>query len=130
MREREFPIAEKHAQLAIDMFHEIGDRHGEAEAVHRLGLIEMQRGNMESAHELFDRSLEVDRAAGERTFFRGEYERHVGFVLMHRGDFNALSLIDVRRAQSMRACSQQVRLGPLLSNSADWRKQGRTCGTG
>jgi tetratricopeptide (TPR) repeat protein len=86
MREREFPIAEKHAQLAIDMFHEIGDRHGEAEAVHRLGLIEMQRGNMESAHELFDRSLEVDRAAGERTFFRGEYERHVGFVLMHRGD--------------------------------------------
>lgn len=86
MRGREFPIAEKHAQVAIDVFYEIGDQHGEADAVHRLGLIEMQRGNMDRAHELFDRSLELDRAAGERTFFRGEYERHVGFVLMHRGD--------------------------------------------
>jgi tetratricopeptide (TPR) repeat protein len=86
MQGREFPIASQHAQRAIEFFHEIEDRHGEADAVHRLGLIEMQRGNIDQAHELFDRSLGLDRAAGERAFFRGEYERHVGFVLMHRGE--------------------------------------------
>jgi tetratricopeptide (TPR) repeat protein len=86
MQEREFPIASQHAQRAIEIFREIGDQHGEADAVHRLGLIEMQRGNLDPAHELFDRSLRLDRAAGERAIFRADYERHVGFVFLFRGD--------------------------------------------
>jgi len=86
MQARDFPSASQHAQSAIESFGEIGDKHGEADAVHRLGLIEMQRRNLDLAHELFDRSLRLDRAAGERTFFRGEYERHVGFVVLLQGD--------------------------------------------
>lgn len=86
MAEREFPEADRHARHAIKLFQQIGDRRSEAEAVHRLGLIEMQRGNLDSARELFEQSLLLDRQAGERKFFRGEYERHVGFVLLMQGD--------------------------------------------
>jgi tetratricopeptide (TPR) repeat protein len=86
MAEREFPEADRRARHAIKLFQQIGDRRSEAEAVHRLGLIEMQRGNLDSARELFEQSLLLDRQAGERKFFRGEYERHVGFVLLMQGD--------------------------------------------
>jgi tetratricopeptide (TPR) repeat protein len=86
MAGREFPIADRHARCAIEMFKQTGDRRNEADAVHRLGLIEMQRGNLDRARELFEQSLLLDREAGERTFFRGEYERHVGFVIMMQGD--------------------------------------------
>lgn len=89
MIEREFPTAESHASNAIEMFAELGDHHGRAEAVHRMGLIEMQRGSLESARELFEESLEHDIAGGERVFFRGEYERHVGFVILMQGDREA-----------------------------------------
>lgn len=89
MTERQFPVAESHASNAIAMFAELGDHHGQAEAVHHLGLIEMQRGNLESARALFEESLEHDIAGGERVFFRGEYERHVGFVILLQGDREA-----------------------------------------
>ncbi len=80
MSEREFPTATRHAEAAIRLFQEASDRHGEAEAVHRLGLIHFQRRELETARELFDRSLELDDAGGARVFFRGEYNRHVAFV--------------------------------------------------
>jgi len=86
MAGREFPIADRHARRAIEISKQIGDRRGEADAVHRLGLIEMQRGNLELARELFEQSLLLDREAGERVFFLGEYERHVGFVILMQGD--------------------------------------------
>jgi len=86
MAEREFPEADRHARRAIKLFQQLGDRHYEAEGVHRLGLIELQRGNLDLAHELFVQSLLLDRKAGERKFFRGEYERHVGYVLQMQGD--------------------------------------------
>ena len=65
---------------------DLGDAHGEADAVHLLGLIRMQRGELEAARALFERSLELDATGGHRTFFRGEYERHVGFVLLEQGN--------------------------------------------
>ena len=86
MAEREFPEADRHARHAIKLFQQIGDRRNEADAVHRLGLIEMQRGNLDRARELFEQSLLLDQQAGERKFFRGEYERHVGYVLLMQGD--------------------------------------------
>ena len=86
MAEREFPEADRHARRAIKLFQQLGDRHYEAEGVHRLGLIELQRGNLDHARELFVQSLLLDQSAGERKFFRGEYERHVGFVLLMQGD--------------------------------------------
>lgn len=86
MAEREFPEADRHAIRAIKLFHQLGDHHYEAEGVHKLGLIELQRGNLDRARELFEQSLLLDRQAGERKFFRGEYERHVGYVLLMQGD--------------------------------------------
>lgn len=86
MSGREFSIASAHAHRAIELFQRLGDGHGEAEAVHRLGLIHLQRRELEQARALFDRSLELDRAAGERLFFRGDYERHVGFVYLLDGN--------------------------------------------
>ena len=89
MQGRAFPTAETHARRAIKMFQSTRDGHGEADAVHRLGLIEMQRSNLATARRLFDRSKELDVAAGERVFFTGEYERHVGFVLYMSDDVAA-----------------------------------------
>ena len=86
MAEREFPEADRHERRAIKLFQQLGDQRNEADAVHRLGLIELQRGNLDRARELFEQSLLLDRQAGERKFFRGEYERHVGFVLLMQGD--------------------------------------------
>lgn len=86
MREREFPMAEQYARQAISMFAAIGDGHGQADAVHRQGLIEFQRQNLDNAESLFEESLLLDIAAGERPFFRGEYERHIGYVAYRRGD--------------------------------------------
>jgi len=86
MSEREFPTATEHTQSAIDLFRRSSDGHGEADAVHRLGLIHMQRGELEQARELFDESLDLDQADGERTLFRGEYERHVGFLYVLSDD--------------------------------------------
>ena len=87
MSGRKFAKAEDHARRAITLFAEIGDGYGQADAVHRQGLIEFQRHNLDSAEALFKESMHLDIAAGERTFFRGEYERHVGFVVYQRGDF-------------------------------------------
>jgi tetratricopeptide (TPR) repeat protein len=81
MQEREFLNATTHAEIAAQIYKEIDDRHGEADAVHLLGLIELQKRDLSRARVLFDQSLALDLQAGARTLFRGEYERHVGFVL-------------------------------------------------
>jgi tetratricopeptide (TPR) repeat protein len=86
MSGRKFTKAEDRALRAIRLFAEIGDGYGQADAVHRQGLIEFQRHNLDSAEALFRESMHLDIAAGERTFFRGEYERHIGFVVYRRGD--------------------------------------------
>lgn len=80
MAEREFEKATHHAVYAVFLFRKFDDKHKEAEAVHRLGLIHLQKRELDQARELFDESLRVDIEGGARDFFRGEYERHVGFV--------------------------------------------------
>ena len=86
MQEREVTLATRYVNEAIALFHAIDDFYGEAEAVHRLGLIRLQQRELESAGELFDESLRLDQLGGERVFFRGEYERHIGFVHQMSGD--------------------------------------------
>ena len=86
MSEREFPNAFLYARSANKQFQKLDDKHGEAEATHRLGLIHMQRNELEDAQIFFDRSLKLDQAGGERAYFRGEYERHAGYVHYLRGD--------------------------------------------
>ena len=86
MSEREFPKAFSYSRSANEQFQKLDDKHGKAEATHRLGLIHMQRNELDDAQIFFDRSLELDKAGGERVYFRGEYERHVGYVHYLRGD--------------------------------------------
>ena len=80
MSERVFAEASTRARTARDTFASLDDYHGQADAVHRLGLIRLQQGELRAAHELFDESLELDRTAGERALLRADYERHVGYV--------------------------------------------------
>jgi tetratricopeptide (TPR) repeat protein len=83
---RIFEHAFGHAEAAIQAFSQLEDRHGQADAVHRLGLIHLQRRELLTAGLLFEESLLLDRLAGERAFFRGEYERHMGFVISLQGN--------------------------------------------
>ena len=89
MSERLFPQAESLASRSLGLYQAIGDIRAQADVVHLLGLIEMQRRNLDKAGELFERSLMLDQEAGERVLFRGEYERHMGFVVYLRGDVEA-----------------------------------------
>jgi|GEM_PF-3508289 len=86
LSEREFPIALAHANEAIRLLTKADEQRLLADAVHRRGLIHMQRRELDEAHRWFDRSLEIDQSAGAREFFLGEYHRHVGFVHYLRGD--------------------------------------------
>jgi tetratricopeptide (TPR) repeat protein len=84
-----YPLALLHAEQAVRSFQEAGDRHGEADAVHRLGLVRLKRGEIDEARTLFERALELDDGAGSRPFFRGEHDRYAGFVLYAGGDVEA-----------------------------------------
>ena len=86
MAGRQFLLATLHVDRALETYRTAGHRHGEADAVHLKGLIHLQRGESDAARKLFDRSLELDRAAGERPLFRGDYERHVGFLDRRQSD--------------------------------------------
>jgi tetratricopeptide (TPR) repeat protein len=100
MLDRKFEMAEKYVSRAMDTYQSLGDIYGQAEAVHLHGLIEMQRGNYEGAGVLFDESLRLDEVAGARMLFRGEYDRHMGFVLYFKGKSEESSLYFRRSAEA------------------------------
>jgi tetratricopeptide (TPR) repeat protein len=80
LSQREFTDATQHALRARDLFRVLEDPVGEADAVHRLGLIELQQGNIQQARELFDRSLGLSEKGPYRAIFLSDYHRHVGFL--------------------------------------------------
>jgi tetratricopeptide (TPR) repeat protein len=86
MADREFQVANTHVRRAITLYSQLADKSGEADAVHLLGLIKLQSGNLQEARALFEESLTLDKAGANRVWFRGEYERHVGYVLQRSGD--------------------------------------------
>jgi tetratricopeptide (TPR) repeat protein len=89
MSEREFPSATEHGRRAQVLFRELDDPVGETDAVHRLGLIELQKANHQEARKLFDRSLELSREGPYRPIFLSDYHRHVGFIDRAEGDHEA-----------------------------------------
>jgi tetratricopeptide (TPR) repeat protein len=80
LSQREFTAATEHARRAQDLFRELDDPVGQTDAVHRLGLIELQQHNLQQARELFDRSLELSEKGPYRAIFLSDYHRHVGFL--------------------------------------------------
>ena len=89
MNERVFVRATRYIDTAIEMFRDVGDTRGEADAVHRRGLIHLQKRELDEARDLFDESLRLDEMDGGRVWFQGEYGRHVGFVYQLSGDFES-----------------------------------------
>jgi len=89
MSDRIFAEASQQAQLAIALLEEAGDTRELSEAVHLLGLIHMQKGDLELARELFDQSLALDESVGVRAWMLGEYHRHVAFVFVLSGDWDS-----------------------------------------
>ena len=85
MNDREFPVAIQWVEESLANFSATGDLHGQAEAVHLRGLIHLQMQELELARQRFDDSLELDQSGGQRTYFLGEYERHVAFVFIFQG---------------------------------------------
>jgi len=98
---REFSEATTSARRAVAAYQRLGDRHGEAEAVHLLGLISLQRRELKAARQVFDRSLALDSAAGARAEFQGEYERHIGYVALFEGD-TAAAIPHIERSLALR----------------------------
>ena len=99
--EGEFARSRRHGEAAVRLYEQAGDLHGQADAVHKLGLMAMQEGDLAAARRLFDRSLELDRAGGARPWFCGEYERHVAMVDDRAGDL-AAALPRYRRSLACR----------------------------
>ncbi len=89
LSEREFHKATAYADTALATFTALDDHHGQADAVHTLGLIKLQQRELQAAHALFIESLRLDRLGGERALLRADYERHLGFVLALQGDFSS-----------------------------------------
>jgi tetratricopeptide (TPR) repeat protein len=85
---RDFVQATLRARRARELFVAIGDKHGEADTVHQMGLFHFQKRELESAQKLFDESLELDKAGGSREFFLGEYHRHVGYLIYFAGNID------------------------------------------
>lgn len=82
----DFTVSLDHAERARRRFREIGDAHGEAEAVHRLGLIAFQQQQAERAASLLELADSLDRSVGTRVEFQADLVRHVGFLHQVRGD--------------------------------------------
>jgi len=89
MVERQFAQTSVFAQRAADAFEALGDWHGQADAVHKQGLIALQQRELVVAQRLFDQSLALDERAGQRDFLVAEYERHTAFVKLFSGDRQA-----------------------------------------
>jgi tetratricopeptide (TPR) repeat protein len=85
----DFEQATRYADQALVAFQALEDFHGQADAVHRLGLIRMQQGDLDQAQALFEESLQLDRNAGERGLLRADYERHVAFVYALQDEYEA-----------------------------------------
>jgi tetratricopeptide (TPR) repeat protein len=116
MRERTFAEAARHAHQALDLYRQLGDRHGEAEAVHRLGLIALQRRSLDTARAHFEKSRDLDIAAGARPFFQGEYERHIAFVSMFAGDA-ATAIPHLERSLALRRASGAIDASMFAANT-------------
>jgi tetratricopeptide (TPR) repeat protein len=83
MSERLFEKAEAHARRAIAEFEAIEDRRGLADAVHALGLIHFQRGELNEARSRFVESLQLENRDPEpRAEMLADYNRHMAFVLV------------------------------------------------
>lgn len=87
MGDRRFEQATRYAEQALEAFQPLEDFHGQADAVHRLGLIRLQRRDLDQAKVLFEESLRLDRIDGERGLLRADYERHVAFVYALREEY-------------------------------------------
>ena len=81
-----YPRAFEYAKSALKAYEGLGDFQGQADAVHRMGLLHMQMRELVKAREYFDLSLKLENSSSDpRSWMLSDYERHVGFVLQMSG---------------------------------------------
>jgi tetratricopeptide (TPR) repeat protein len=112
----DFPAARVHASEALSLYRAIDEPYGEAEAVHRLGLIALQQGQLAEARRLFEESRRIDEAAGARPLFQGEYERHIAFVDLFEGNVE-VALPHLERSLALRRHSGAIDAAMFAANS-------------
>lgn len=83
--ERVFRDARTKAIEAKRLFRRLDDAPGRADAVHRLGLLHLQRGELSRALRRFRASERQERKSQPRRAFLGDLYRHVAFVYLRRG---------------------------------------------
>ena len=83
----DYPEARKYCHAALSQFEVLADLHGQADAVHLIGLFHLQRRELREAQKYFDRSLTLEtQTQAPRPIFMADYERHTGFVHQLSGD--------------------------------------------
>ena len=86
MAGRKFERAEQHAREALRLYAALDDAAGRADAAHSLGLIHLQRGELEHAQMRFDESLRLEEKTHvPRPEMLADYHRHTAFVLVRSG---------------------------------------------
>ena len=111
MSERLFTRARRSAERAKTLFETLNDPLGLTDAVHLIGLIELQQGRLDKARELFDRSLVISRDAPERLIFLSDYHRHVAIIYLKSDSFStALEELEKSLAFRDAACSRDYGL--------------------
>lgn len=86
MAGRRFERAEQHAREALRLYAALDDAAGRADAAHNLGLIHLQRGELEQAQMRFDESLRLEQETPiPRPEMLADYHRHTAFVLLRDG---------------------------------------------
>jgi tetratricopeptide (TPR) repeat protein len=84
-KENRFGLANQNFNRSIDIFREISDQHGEAEALHNLGNIAYEKIDYQAAQEYYKECLEIRRELNDR---RGEGEtlNNLGNIAYERND--------------------------------------------
>lgn len=121
--DRLFPLTDQHATLALESFQAVADSYEAGVAVHRQGLIALQKRNLDEARELFDESLRLTRTDKHDPRFEADYHRHIGFVEMLSGNTESAIIhfrqsIPLRREASFRdgVMFSLITLGSVLVN--------------
>ncbi len=102
MQNRKFTKASEYALAAIAGFEKVDDLFGQSDAVHALGLIHLQRNELDEARKYFDRSLALEELTlAPRARILADYERHIGFI-ESRSDHKEEALIHFQKSFEIR----------------------------
>lgn len=112
----DFVRASEYSELALELYRTLGEVHGEADALHRLGLIALQTGDVGRARQLFVTCQRLDEAGGMRPVFQSDVERHVALTDLAEGNVSA-AIPHFERSLALRTQSGAIDAAMFAANS-------------